>query len=175
MYYRILGLSHESFYFYILFQLRKEILPLMMERDYKPDGWLGIILGTKLWVDFRDRLQQNASIEKLIMTLERNGKRGTVKEQIVQPSVAHAWLEANTRIDDISNWKQQDVVIWLNRPGMPKIRRKALKRLDGLALLHLIQLRTESPEYFYRCLEKDLGLTSVFDVFKFRDELNKIS
>ena len=25
-----------------------------MEENYKPDGWLGILLGTKLWTDFTD-------------------------------------------------------------------------------------------------------------------------
>ena len=31
---------------------RKKIIPLMMEENYRPDGWLGIILGTKLWMNF---------------------------------------------------------------------------------------------------------------------------
>ena len=34
------------------FQLRKKIVPLMMEEHYVPDGWLGIILGTKYYMDF---------------------------------------------------------------------------------------------------------------------------
>jgi len=36
------------------FQLGKDFIPLMMEENYKPDGWLGILLGTKLWTDFTD-------------------------------------------------------------------------------------------------------------------------
>ena len=32
---------------------RKKIIPLMMEENYKPDGWLGILLGTKLWMNFK--------------------------------------------------------------------------------------------------------------------------
>ena len=34
------------------FQLRKEIIPLMMQRNYMPDGWLGIIVGEKFRHDF---------------------------------------------------------------------------------------------------------------------------
>ena len=34
------------------FQLRKEIIPLMMQRNYMPDGWLGIIAGEKFRHDF---------------------------------------------------------------------------------------------------------------------------
>lgn len=29
------------------------MIPLMMESNYSPDGWLGIVLGSKLWMDFR--------------------------------------------------------------------------------------------------------------------------
>ena len=35
------------------FQLRKEIIPLMMQRNYMPDGWLGIIVGEKFRHDFQ--------------------------------------------------------------------------------------------------------------------------
>ena len=32
---------------------RKPIIPLMMEENYRPDGWLGIILGSKLYMNFK--------------------------------------------------------------------------------------------------------------------------
>ncbi|KAK2566761.1 hypothetical protein P5673_009438 [Acropora cervicornis] len=41
--------SSEAEYAY---ELRKKIIPLMMEENYKPDGWLGLILGTKLYMHF---------------------------------------------------------------------------------------------------------------------------
>ncbi|XP_062585822.1 uncharacterized protein LOC134247482, partial [Saccostrea cucullata] len=34
------------------FQLRKEYIPLMVQKRYRPDGWLGMILGAKLYFDF---------------------------------------------------------------------------------------------------------------------------
>lgn len=30
----------------------RPIIPLMMERYYKPDGWLGFVIGDKLYIDF---------------------------------------------------------------------------------------------------------------------------
>ena len=41
------GLS-ESEYAY---KLAKPIVPLLMERGYKPDGWLGALLGMQLYAD----------------------------------------------------------------------------------------------------------------------------
>ncbi|ESO95468.1 hypothetical protein LOTGIDRAFT_78426, partial [Lottia gigantea] len=34
------------------YTLKKPIIPLMMQRGYKPDGYLGMILSAKLFVDF---------------------------------------------------------------------------------------------------------------------------
>ncbi len=33
---------------------RKVIMPFMMQRDYRPSGWLGLIMGQKLWYKFFD-------------------------------------------------------------------------------------------------------------------------
>ncbi len=34
------------------YKLKRPIIPLLMEEGYDPDGWLGIILGTKLYYKF---------------------------------------------------------------------------------------------------------------------------
>ncbi|XP_018619019.1 uncharacterized protein LOC108941064 isoform X1 [Scleropages formosus] len=52
------------------FELRKEIIPLMMEQNYKPDGWLGALLGTKLWIDFSEQCNFEESIKQLIRDIK---------------------------------------------------------------------------------------------------------
>ena len=34
------------------FQQQKDMVPLMLEEDYRPKGWLGMILGVRLWYGF---------------------------------------------------------------------------------------------------------------------------
>lgn len=34
------------------FNRKKHIVPLKMKADYVPDGWLGFILGTRMYIDF---------------------------------------------------------------------------------------------------------------------------
>ena len=46
-----LGFFSEAEY---AFQLRKKIIPLKMEGNYKADGWLGLIIGTELSYDFSE-------------------------------------------------------------------------------------------------------------------------
>ena len=42
-----------------------------MERDYKPDGWLGILIGTKLFFDFSGKYEFREKFSKLIVELQR--------------------------------------------------------------------------------------------------------
>lgn len=34
------------------FNRKKHIVPLKMKKDYVADGWLGFILGTRMYIDF---------------------------------------------------------------------------------------------------------------------------
>ncbi len=34
------------------FNRKKHIVPLKLKTEYTPDGWLGFILGTRLYIDF---------------------------------------------------------------------------------------------------------------------------
>lgn len=49
----------------------------MMEPRFQPDGWLGIIMGTKLWMDFREARNVETGMSHLIRELERGKSKGT--------------------------------------------------------------------------------------------------
>ena len=51
------------------FQLKKPILPLMMQRYYKPDGWLGIMMGAKLYVNFDGKYTFQKAMDMLVKEL----------------------------------------------------------------------------------------------------------
>ena len=65
------------------FQLHKDIIPLMMENKYRPDGWLGFIVGSKFWIDFSEKHKIDMNANKLVKELGNRGKI-TVQETIVQ-------------------------------------------------------------------------------------------
>jgi len=46
-------------------KLRKPIVPIMAEPGYRPDGWLGLLLGDKLYFNFREEEMWDESLEKL--------------------------------------------------------------------------------------------------------------
>ena len=163
------------------YQLRKDIIPLMMERNYRPNGWLGMIVGTKLWIDFRNSYGVEAGVGKLLRELGGRGRQnqgGDLTSDASQmgnaEQVQEDNLSATAEVPVISSWTSHDVECWLKDIGLDEVCKTVLPRLDGQTLIHLYALRDECPDYFYRCLENNLNLRDMFDLFKFREELCKL-
>ena len=159
------------------YQLRKDIIPLMMQRDYTPDGWLGIILGTRLWIDFRNDYNRNTSAEKLLKELggrglENPARGGRVNEHEENCS-GLVQADASKEVG-IVDWTASEVENWLKDIGLNEICKAVLPKMDGQTLINLHALRSECPDYFYKCLETNLNLRDMFDLFKFREELSKL-
>jgi len=51
------------------YNLRKRIIPLRLEADYKPDGWLGPLCFNNLWYDFSKPENFDEAWSKLNATL----------------------------------------------------------------------------------------------------------
>lgn len=56
------------------FQQRKKIIPVLMEADYKPTGWLGALMGTRLYFNMSDVRQIPNKMGGLIKELGDAGK-----------------------------------------------------------------------------------------------------
>lgn len=75
----ILLLIFQFFMFYILeseyiFRLRKVIIPLRVQHGYRPDGWLGMLVGSNLYFDFSSEQKAESNIPKLMKELGDRGK-----------------------------------------------------------------------------------------------------
>ncbi|KAJ7372095.1 hypothetical protein OS493_020519 [Desmophyllum pertusum] len=158
------------------YQLRKDIIPLMVQRNYQPDGWLGMIVGTKLWIDFRNSYSIETGMAKLMKELGVRGRENDVidgrletTEQVQEDSIPVIPV-----VSGISSWTRHEVESWLKVIELDEVCKAVLPKLDGQALIYLHALREECPEYFYKCLESNLNLRDMFDVFKFREELSKL-
>jgi len=51
------------------FRLQKEYIPLMVQKYYKPDGWLGALLGTRIFIDFSGKYQFQTKWKELVKEL----------------------------------------------------------------------------------------------------------
>ena len=158
------------------FQLGKEIIPLMMQRNYMPDGWLGIIVGEKFRHDFQSIHVLEQSVTGLIRELGGRGKEGDVTDGPSEPAVqaVQGNLLAPPSFPGVSTWTNEEVKQWFKEIGLEKVCKKYVSEMNGQSLTGLQQLREECPEYFYRCLERDLNLKNILDILKFTKELRKL-
>ena len=159
------------------YKLGKDIIPLMMQRNYKPDGWLGFLLGRKFWIDFQSKTVVNPGVTKLIKELGGRGKDVDVIDgpskpvvQAVQPDI----VATSPSSTGVSTWTDEDVKQWLKEIGLEKVCERKISGMNGQSLKDLQELRKECPEYFYRCLERDLNLKNMLDIFTFTKGLRKL-
>ena len=159
------------------YDLKKDIIPLMMERNYKGDGWLGIIVTGKMWFDFQSKHVLEQSVTKVIKELGGRGKDVDVtdgpSEPVVQ-AVQSDIVATSPSSTGVSTWTNKEVKQWFKEIGLDKVCKEDISEVNGQTLIDLQQVRSECPEYFYRCLEKNLNLSSMVDVFTFRKELGKL-
>ena len=149
----------------------------MMERNYKGDGWLGIIVTGKMWFDFQSKHALEQSVTKVIKELGGRGKDVDVtdgpSEPVVQ-AVQSDIVATSPSSPGVSTWTNKEVKQWFKEIGLDKVCKEDISEVNGQTLIDLQQVRSECPEYFYRCLEKNLNLSNMVDVFTFRKELGKL-
>ena len=161
------------------YQLKKDIIPLMMQDKYKPNGWLGILLGTKMWIGFQSKQVVNSGVAALIKELRGRGKdldtTGGPGEAVIRPSEASVVTAPPPQsVTNVSSWTNQDVEKWLKEIGLEQVCKEGISELKGQTLIDLHELRGQSPDYFYKCLERTLNLKDMFQVFTFKKELDKL-
>ena len=64
------------------FQQRKKIVPVLMEHNYKPSGWLGALMGTRLYFNMSEGKTILAKMPSLVRELGDDG-RCEVKQSAV--------------------------------------------------------------------------------------------
>ena len=152
------------------YHLKKDIIPLMMDRNYKGDGWLGIIVTGKMRFNFWSKDVLEDSVTKLIRELGGRGKYVDVRDG---PSI-HPVVTTSPSSPGVSTWTDEDVKQWFKEIGLEKVCKRNISGMNGQSLTDLQELRKECPEYFYRCLERDLNLKNMLDIFTFTKGLEKL-
>ena len=159
------------------YKLGKDIIPLMMQRNYKPDGWLGMLVGTKFWIDFHSKHVIEQGVTKLIKELDGRGKDVDVADGPSKPVVQAVQADivaTSPSSPGVSTWTNEEVKQWFKEIGLEKVCKKNFSGMNGQSLTNLQKLRDECPEYFYRCLERDLKLTNMLDIFTFTKGLGEL-
>ncbi|XP_012942420.1 uncharacterized protein LOC101845869 [Aplysia californica] len=175
------------------FQLRKDYIPLMMQKRYRPDGWLGAILGAKLFFDFSGKYPYEKPLQGLLKELRGRGKSAhpggvnSVDEtdaspDAVQPVVNNVALTTSSPSTPINSlattsatcvaMNHEHVENWLVSKGLQRFS-NAFSQIDGQLIWQLKKMRETAPEYFHNSLERQFGMTLI-DILRFNAALDSL-
>ena len=158
------------------FSLNKPLIPLIMQSDFKSSGWLGIIMGTKIFVNFT-KYEYDECIRRLIMEIQPLHKQIVIETPIENIAVTEA---VETVHEDESetclNWDSNDVQDWLNANNFHAVIKEHVLQCDGEMLYELYLIKQEAAEYFYSLISSglDANLLSLSDILIFAYELENL-
>ncbi|XP_025078461.1 uncharacterized protein LOC112554707 isoform X1 [Pomacea canaliculata] len=162
------------------FDKGKVMIPLLMQKGYKPDGWLGILKGSKLYIDFSGKYSFEEQIQKLLAELGGRGRDPGLEvvdgpvvcensSILMAPSIP---VKAKTSSSQrgVGQWSPSEVAQWLQSHRLQGCQH--LQNLSGENLVCLQKLRREVPEFFFNFLKQDFELSS-FDLLHFSDAVDQ--
>ncbi|KAK7481464.1 hypothetical protein BaRGS_00027315, partial [Batillaria attramentaria] len=168
------------------FQLRKEYIPLMMQKKYRPDGWLGAILGAKLFFDFSGKYPFEKSMQGLLKELRGRGKSTHSVDSMDEPdatpmtsehaAVSHAGnphrVVNGATSHTAHNMSKDDVAHWLLGHQLDACV-PLMAQLDGKLLWQLKRMKDEAPQFFFQLLDTKLKLSFV-DILRFTAAMDEL-
>ncbi|XP_064640499.1 serine/arginine repetitive matrix protein 2-like [Lineus longissimus] len=149
---------------------KKEIIPIVVQNKYKPDGWLGFLRGTKMYYDITSDDAFQEKMTDLIKALGNKGKlqgsplnvpphQAFITEQhepsTVTPPVHPVTERARTpRVrSSPRNWSDEDVTSWMESHG---INRNRMGVLTGRQISFLQKMKRDAPDFYYSYVTKNL-------------------
>ncbi|CAF4486496.1 unnamed protein product [Rotaria socialis] len=140
------------------FQRERKIVPILLQKQYKPDGWLLFIIGQLLYVDF-NKYELPHAMELLTKELkatetnDENALHVSPKEN-AQTSHMKTTLSVTYPIN-ILQWTEKQVQDWLVEHDLVQMSR-LLKNYDGRSLIYLHRyMKHGQPQQILNLLQED--------------------
>jgi hypothetical protein len=153
--------------------LKKAIIPCKLQANYSPDGWLGIIFGSKIYIDFSIKTNDKA-IDDLKNMIILNDKVTPVSKSI-RPISCQSVVNATMGLEkcSLNSWSSDDVNKWLIEKRFDYRIKRQFQNCNGTKIVKFFSTKKEAPEYFYSSISKN-GTIEICHVFEFIDELEKL-
>ncbi|XP_039250993.1 uncharacterized protein LOC120328542 [Styela clava] len=155
------------------FNLRKEIIPIKAEQDYKADGWLGALTGTKLYIDFSslDSFEGetfDGKVDALVKEIEGTDIFSSKNENTTDNNTSNGTLspDKNKNQNDKSTTEQdgdEAVTAWMNEYDIDSY---CFDQLTAKEMRFLSDIKYQCPEIFYQFLAGDIGVRKLREIIK---------
>ena len=138
------------------FRENKPIIPLIMQQGYEnPKGWLGFIMGTKIYVNFI-KYNFEECIKRLkheIDSIKRNSKLleslSEIKSEINSIEIENKFLEV-AKSDSIEDWSEEKVKEWFIQNNLSLLIFENFKPCNGKILKQLYETKVAAPEIYFK-------------------------
>jgi hypothetical protein len=134
------------------FQLNKPIIPLIMQENYKADGWLGIIMGSRIFVNFK-KYEFEECIRRLKAELANIDKsfsfdKDTNKVEKPDPLLSKPDKAKISALE----WSEEQVEKWFQLNNFHQSIRTNILPCNGKLLNKMLDIKKEVPEFFFSTL-----------------------
>lgn len=124
---------------------RKPYIPLMMQKNYKPESWLGILIAERIYVNFTlDFKECIVKLDKEIQKIEES-----LYESIHSPLRS---IQCQPKRNEYENWTSDQVEKWLNDKKISQTIKNTIFPCNGRFLEQLHRMEEKNNEIFYKAL-----------------------
>jgi len=150
------------------YKLKKPIVPLLLEKYYEPDGWLGALLGMKLYVEISDENVDDKFTDIFNQINVHTKVDLKTPEKLRSEELPKCYENKNS----YEHWSEERVQIWAENTkiaGLPD----SLLGFDGASLKVLFDSYNRMKNFSHRTVIEDLKL-SLQNAIKLIKEMKRI-
>ncbi|CAF1274316.1 unnamed protein product [Adineta ricciae] len=168
------------------------LIPIVIEPNYKPDGWLGIIVSGKIYVDFGN-VEFHLAYEKLKNEINEQEHHDLIVSPVkpedkdsTEPTVTYS-ESSDTSYQSIvalpkciTEWTCDHVKLFFQRNGLSNTFLLLFPHIDGHRLLQLYEMCLSNRESMYQSLKFELNeryhtLLPIADYLSFLHEMKAMT
>ncbi|XP_072022260.1 uncharacterized protein [Amphiura filiformis] len=145
------------------YKLKKKVIPLLVQQDYTPDGWLGALQGMQLYYKFLSEDLTQTDLASLLTALEEltDACRRIPDEHdgplgATQATTVHATPNPNS---SVCNWTEEDVQDWLRKKKLDDLC-ETLDTFEGSHLEKMYSDYSRDPKEFKDELRSDYQMNA---------------
>jgi hypothetical protein len=160
------------------FKLSKAIIPLIMQKGYENvSGWIGIIMGDKIFVNFT-KYDYDECIRRLVHEVNSHyvaQKIKPISQPVVDNATNNSPAQSDTQqsIKKPENMKLSDVSEWFATNSIDPAIIQYFNSCDGSVLKQIYEMKKNDVEFYNQSL-KSIPNISFISIAKFSAALEKL-
>ena len=162
------------------FKMNKKIIPLIMQKDYENvQGWLGIIIGDKIFINFM-KYDYDECIRRLKHELDAVWNKSSItsaavdtSSMVLKSTVRLESIKLDDRVSLVEEWTEALVKEWFAKNHLNQAIYAYLQPDSGAILKQIFQMKSNATEFYYQLMNK-IEHVKIHDVLHFSACLDKL-